>query len=361
LGSESFVHTVDSKGRPARRETDTMDTFVDSSWYFLRFCSPDAADVPFRREDVERWMSVDQYVGGVEHATMHLIYARFFTKVLYDLGLSPVNEPFPRLFTQGMVTMFSPAENKVLKMSKSKGNVVSLDDAVSRFGADATRMATLYLGPAELDAEWDEDSDKVFAGPYRFLERVWRMTQAQPFDREWREHIGKASLTPADVKLRRKTHQTIQKVQNDIEGFALNTAIAALMEHANSLQEWLNATGKPGGDSAVYSEAVETMLLLLSPFAPHATDELLSRLGFTESAYVMAWPEADEAVAREDEITIPVQVNGKLRARLVVPAGSDEATLRERALTNADVSTHLVGKEPKRVIIVPGRLINIVV
>jgi leucyl-tRNA synthetase len=360
LGSESFVNTVDSQGRPARRETDTMDTFVDSSWYFLRFCSPDAGDVPFRREDVERWMSVDQYVGGVEHATMHLIYARFFTKVLYDLGLSPVNEPFPRLFTQGMVTMFSQDEGKVLKMSKSKGNVVSLDDAVSRFGADATRMATLYLGPAELDAEWDADSDKVFAGPYRFLERVWRMTQAQPFDREWQTHISAASLTPADVKLRRKTHQTIQKVQNDIEGFALNTAIAALMEHANSLQEWLNATSKEGGTGAVYSEAVQTMLLLLSPFAPHAADELLSRLGFEEPAYVTPWPRADENVAREDEVIIPVQINGKLRARIVVPAGSDEVALRERALSDAEVSTHLGGKEPKRVIIVPGRLINIV-
>jgi leucyl-tRNA synthetase len=145
------------------------------------------------------------------------------------------------------------------------------------------------------------------------------MTQAQPFDREWQAHINDTSLTPADVKLRRKTHQTIQKVQSDIEGFALNTALAALMEHANALQEWLNATGKEGGNSAVYSEAVETMLLLLSPFAPHAADELLSRLGFAESAYVMAWPKADEAVAREDEITIPVQVNGKLRARLVCP------------------------------------------
>jgi leucyl-tRNA synthetase len=259
-----------------------------------------------------------------------------------------------------MVTMFSPDEGKVLKMSKSKGNVVSLDDAVSRFGADATRMATLYLGPAELDAEWDEDSDKVFAGPYRFLERVWRMTQAQAFDREWQAHINDASFTPADVKLRRKTHQTIEKVQNDIEGFALNTAIAALMEHANALQEWLNATGKEGGNGAVYSEAVETMLLLLSPFAPHAADELLSRLGFAESAYVTPWPRADENVAREDEVIIPVQINGKLRARIVVPAGSDEVALRERALSDAEVSTHLGGKEPKRVIIVPGRLINIV-
>jgi leucyl-tRNA synthetase len=181
LSSASFQQVVDSKGRPARRETDTMDTFVDSSWYFLRFCSPHASDAPFHKEDVERWMSVDQYVGGIEHATMHLIYARFFNKVLFDMGLSPVSEPFPKWNPQGMVTMFSESEGKLLKMSKSKGNVVALDDAVARFGADATRMATLYLGPVELDAEWDKDSDKVFAGPYRFLERVWRMAQARPF------------------------------------------------------------------------------------------------------------------------------------------------------------------------------------
>lgn len=363
LTSETFINTTDSKGRPARRETDTMDTFVDSSWYFLRYCSPGAADVPFRREDVERWMPVDQYVGGVEHATMHLIYARFFTKVLYDLGLSPVNEPFPRLFTQGMVTMFSEKENKVIKMSKSKGNVVSLDDAVTKFGADATRMATLYLGPAELDAEWDKDSDKVFAGPYRFLERVWRMTQARPFNAAWRETIEYSTLDGENKKLARKTHQTIQKVSADIERFNLNTAISALMEMTNSLSSWLDATknnAEEAHTAAVYSEAIETMLLLLSPFAPHLSDEIRERLGFAESAYLSAWPKANEAVAREDEITVPVQINGKLRARIVVPAGSDEATLREAALSHPDVSTQLEGTQPKRVIIVPGRLINIV-
>ncbi|HVF11406.1 MAG TPA: leucine--tRNA ligase [Abditibacteriaceae bacterium] len=360
LQSESFINTTDSQGRPARRETDTMDTFVDSAWYFLRFCSPDAADVPFRSEDVARWMPVDQYVGGVEHATMHLIYARFFTKVLYDIGLSPVSEPFPRLFTQGMVTMFSPAENKVLKMSKSKGNVVPLDDAVARFGADATRMATLYLGPPELDAEWDKDSDKVFAGPYRFLERVWRMAQARPFDRNWSQTLSDKEISDVDMKLRRKTHQTILKAQTDIERFALNTAIAALMEHANALQEWLNAS-RDGGEGAVYSEAVESLLLCLSPFAPHLADELLERLGFADSAYNFAWPGGNAEIAREEEIIMPVQINGKLRARLTVAAGSDEAVLRAHALADAEVQKHLEGKEPRRIIIVPGRLVNIVV
>ncbi len=359
LRSENFVHTTDSKGRPARRETDTMDTFVDSSWYFLRFCSPDAGDVPFRREDVEHWMPVNQYVGGIEHATGHLIYARFFTKVLFDMGLSPVNEPFPRWMAQGMITQFSPQKNKVAKMSKSSGYSVSLDDAVSRYGADATRMLTLFLGPPELDVEWTAQTDQTFAGTYRFLERVWRVCQARSFDADWRNALN-GSTSPADTKLRRKTHQTVLKVQSDIERFGLNTAISALMEHVNTLQEWLNAN-KQGGNGAVYSEAVESLLLCLGPFAPHLSDELLERLGFESSSYEMAWPQADEALAREEEITIPVQVNGKLRARLTVAADSAEETLRELALQDPEVQKHLEGREPKRVIVVPGRLINIVV
>lgn len=364
LQSESFINTVDSQGRPARRETDTMDTFVDSSWYFLRFCSPQAGDVPFTKEDVVRWMPVDQYVGGIEHATMHLIYARFFTKVLYDMGLSPVPEPFPRLFTQGMVTKFSPAENKVMKMSKSKGNVVSLDDAVSRYGADATRMLTLFLGPPELDVEWTEQSESTFAGTYRFLERVWRMAQARPFDKGWRNSLDHKSLDADSMKLARKTHQTILKVQGDIERFSLNTAISALMEHANALSSWLDATkGAPEAtqNAQVYSEAVESLILCLAPFAPHLSDELLERLGYAESSYQLTWPEADTELAKEEEIVVPVQVNGKLRGRITASADADQATLQELALQNEEVLPHIEGKAPKRIIVVPGRLVNIVV
>jgi leucyl-tRNA synthetase len=362
LQAESWINTIDSEGRLARRETDTMDTFVDSSWYFFRYCSPDATDVPFRKEDVARWMPVDQYVGGVEHATMHLIYARFFTKVLYDLGLSPVQEPFPRLFTQGMVTMMSSA-GKVEKMSKSKGNVVSLDDAISRYGADATRMLTLFLGPPELDVEWTEQSDSTFAGTYRFLERVWRVSQARPFSNNWSQIIEVAQ-PDANVKMRRKTHQTILKVQGDIERFSLNTAISALMELVNTLSSWLDSTkGSPDDEAngAVYAEAVESLVLCLAPFAPHLADELLSRLGFTVSSFQLPWPTADESIAREAEITIPVQVNGKLRARITVAADSDNATLQATALSQPDVQAHIEGREPKKVIVVPGRLINIVV
>ena len=367
LTSQSWLNATDSQGNPARRETDTMDTFVDSSWYFLRFCSPHEESAPFEPADLARWMSVDQYVGGVEHATMHLIYARFFTKVLHDLGLSPVGEPFPRLFTQGMVTKFAEATGKVEKMSKSKGNVVSLGDSVGRYGADATRMLTLFLGPPDQDAEWTEKTNEQFAGTHRFLERVWRLALSREFQKNWREKLRPLSengqseiISDAGTKLRRKTHQTILRVQSDIERFSLHTAIAAMMEFANALQEWINTTkGTSGGPE--YSEAVETMLLLLSPFAPHLADELLSRFGFEKSAYEMSWPRADEDLAKEEEITLPVQVNGKLRARIAVAPDADEATLRVAALNDAEIKSQLDGREPRRVIIVPGRMINIVV
>ena len=357
LQAEDWIATTDSEGKPARRETDTMDTFVDSSWYFLRFCSPDASDVPFRPEDIARWMPVDQYVGGIEHATMHLIYARFFTKVLFDIGLSPVDEPFPRLFTQGMVTKWSETDGKVQKMSKSKGNVVSLEDSVGRYGADATRMLTLFLGPPELDVEWTEQSEQTFAGTARFLERVWRVCAAQSFEKEWKSQLHNSQFSPDDIKLRRKTHQTILRVQKDIEGFGLNTAISGLMEHVNAIQEWLNSKGE---NAVVYSEAVESLVLCLAPFAPHLSDELLERLGFDESSFRLAWPVADKSVARESEITIPVQHNGKLRTRITVAADVTEDELKAAALTSSEVVAALGGREPKKVIVVPGRLVNVV-
>ena len=355
--SASWRDARDSEGNPARRETDTLDTFVDSSWYFLRFCSPHDANAPFNPDDLARWMAVDQYVGGVEHATMHLIYARFFTKVLFDLGLVQHNEPFPRLFTQGMVTMAEPDSGRVSKMSKSKGNVVALDEAVAQYGADATRMMTLFMGPPDQDVEWKRgDSDAVFAGTYRFLERVWRACLAQPFDADWRDNIG--GETGANKKLRRKTHQTIERVSLDIERFNMNTAIAALMEEVNALQEWLN--GK-NSNAAVYGEAVENLLLLLSPFAPHIADELGEQLGFGQSFYQMEWPRADADVAKEDEVVIPVQVNGKLKARLNVEVGLANDALEALALAEADVVAAMEGRAPKKVVVVPGRLVNVVV
>jgi leucyl-tRNA synthetase len=361
LTSESFKNVTDSEGKSARRETDTMDTFVDSSWYFLRYCSPQNTDAPFDPEEVARWMPVDQYVGGVEHATMHLIYARFFTKVLFDLGLSPVNEPFPRLFTQGMVTKFSEGSGKVEKMSKSKGNVVSLSDAISQYGADATRMLTLFLGPPELDVEWNEQSESTFAGTYRFLERVQRITQSAPFDANWKESIKELNPSEAEVKLRRHTYQSIQKVQSAIERFSLNTAISALMEQVNALQEWCNAHKNYTEKNPVFSEAVETLLLCLSPFAPHLADELLEGLGFSQAAFEMSWPVADEEIAKEDEIELPVQINGKVRARITIAADAEEDFVKQAALQTPEVQAQLDGKEPRRVIVVPGRMVNVVV
>jgi len=304
---------------------------------------------------------VDQYVGGVEHATMHLIYARFFTKVLFDLGLCPVNEPFPRLFTQGMVTKFSEGSGKVEKMSKSKGNVVSLSDAISQFGADATRMLTLFLGPPELDVEWNEQSESTFAGTYRFLERVQRIVKSAPFDADWKQNIAKSTFAPGDIKLRRHTHQSIQKVQSAIERFSLNTAISALMEQVNALQEWCNANKNTDAANPVFSEAVETLLLCLSPFAPHLADELLEQLGFAQTGFELSWPVADEEIAKEDEIELPVQINGKVRARIVIAADADEETVKQTALQTAEVQAQLNGKEPRRVIVVPGRMVNVVV
>jgi len=361
LTSESFKNVTDSDGKPARRETDTMDTFVDSSWYFLRYCSPQNTNAPFDPEEVARWMPVDQYVGGVEHATMHLIYARFFTKVLFDLGLCPVNEPFPRLFTQGMVTKFSESSGKVEKMSKSKGNVVSLSDAISQYGADATRMLTLFLGPPELDVEWNEQSESTFAGTYRFLERVTRIAQSAPFDANWKESIKDINPSEAEIKLRRHTHQSIQKVQSAIERFSLNTAISALMEQVNALQEWCNAHKNATEANPVFSEAVETLLLCLSPFAPHLADELLEQLGFPQAAFEMSWPVADEEIAKEDEIELPVQINGKVRARITVSADADEDFVKQTALQTAEVQAQLGDKEPRRVIVVAGRMVNVVV
>jgi leucyl-tRNA synthetase len=333
-----------------------MDTFVDSSWYFLRFCSPHDASEPFNKEDISRWMQVDQYVGGVEHATMHLIYARFFTKVLYDLGLVPFQEALPKYFAQGMVTMMLPESGKAEKMSKSKGNVVTLDDAVEKFGADATRMMTLFMGPPALDVEWTPQSEDTFAGTFRFLERVWRVSTARDFISNWRDDLGE--ISDVDKKLRRKTHQTIARVGNDIERFSMNTAISGLMEQVNSIQEWLNAKGV---NNAVYSEAIENLLLCLAPFAPHLSDELGEKLGFSKSFYHATWPQSDAEVAREEEIVIPVQVNGKLRARLSVAVETSKEDLEKLALESGDVVPFLEGKAPKKVVVVPGRLVNIVV
>ncbi len=373
-------------GGAARRETDTMDTFVDSSWYFLRYASQ-PADAPFRRADVDRWMPVSQYVGGIEHATMHLIYARFFCKVLYDLGLVGCDEPFGRLFTQGMVTkeawwcdaekkwytdraqlsadgrqspQGNPVDRQVAKMSKSIGNVVAPEAICERYGADTGRCYILFIGPPEAEAEWQDDG---VTGVHRFLNRAWRcfVPHAEQALPDWRAQLG--DLDEQAAAVRRKLHQTVAKVGSDIERFALNTAVAALMELINTVLPFVEdrLAGSPTlADRAVYSEAAELFALILAPFAPHLGDEIWTVTGHPGTTYEADWPAFEAAVAAAESLTIAVQVNGKLRDKLSVAADASEDEVRALALASPRVQAVLAGREPKKVIVVPGRLVNIV-
>ena len=351
---EEFLRTACPQcGGPGRRETDTMDTFVDSSWYFLRYTSPDAQDVPFRRQAADYWLPVDKYVGGIEHAIMHLFYARFITKVLYDQGHIGFDEPFTSLFTQGMLYKDGA------KMSKSKGNVVPSDVICDEYGADTGRLFILFTGPPELDAEW---SDQGVEGAHRFLGRVWRLLtgQAELWTPHWRQALGAAQVDAAAQALRRKTHQTIRKITTDIEQrMHFNTAISAAMELVNDLHAYAAARGNGAPDPA-YSEAVENLLLMLSPFAPHIADELWERLGKAGSLYEATWPTFDPEVAREEQIEVVVQVNGKVRDRLTVPADLAEDELRKLALESERAQAHTAGKQIRKVIVIPNKLVNIV-
>ncbi len=335
--AEEWVATsCPSCGGPARRETDTMDTFVDSSWYFLRYTDAACDTAPFRREIVDYWAPVNQYIGGVEHAILHLMYARFFTKVMNDLGLVGFREPFLRLFTQGMIYRFGA------KMSKSKGNVVAPDELVERFGADALRLYILFMGPAEDDAEWQ---DSGIQGTSRFLHRLWNVVC----------DIADAAPAgmPADTPLLRKAHQTIAKVTDDVDRrFQFNTPIAAVMELVNELAR------APRDPAARF--AAETAVSLIQPYAPHVAEELWERLGH-ERLWEQPWPQADPAFLVRETFELVVQVNGKVRDRVEVPVGlaEDEVVARARELPN--VQAHLDGKELRRAIVVPGKLVNLVV
>jgi len=357
--AESFVRTTCPKcGGPARRETDTMAQWIESCWYFLRYTDPHNDRMPFDRAAVDRWLPVDQYFGGIEHAVLHLFYSRFFTKVLYDLGMIGIEEPFRRYFAHGMVLKDGAV------MSKSRGNVVAADEIIARYGADALRTYVLFLAPPEAEADWREGGIEGIA---RFLNRVWRAVvgRLEHYDREW----GRQRTTPGPgaVALRRKLHQTIRRVTNDIERFHFNTSISAMMELVNVMTEageQLGLASRPSGGSAdlrvAYSEACEQLPKLLAPFAPHLAEELWHRLGQDGSVHLAAWPAWDEEAAREEEITVVVQVNGRLRDRLTVPAGTDEEKLRAGALASPRVQAHLSGRSVQQVIVVPDRLVNIV-
>jgi leucyl-tRNA synthetase len=372
--------------QPARRETDTMDTFVDSSWYFERYTSPHATEAPFDVHAVDYWMPVDLYIGGIEHAVLHLLYARFWTKVLRDLGLVKYDEPFTRLLTQGMVCMETLwcAEHEWLfpqqvrdgrcvecgrpvtvgrmeKMSKSKRNVVDPDEMIRQYGADATRLFILFAAPPERDLDWN---DQGIEGCSRFLNRVWRIVRrinARTADLR-RDPAALAAASGAALALRRKTHQTIRKVTEDVQDrFHFNTAVAAVMELINLLYQSAVEEAQDEPTRQALREAAEATVLLLSPFTPFIAEELWRQLGHPDSTLLHPWPAYDPALIQEEEVTIVIQVNGRVRSRLTVPASIADAELQEAALHHERIQEWLTEKNVRKVIVVPQKLVNIVV
>lgn len=350
---QSFIETTcPSCGAPARRETDTMDTFVESSWYFARFTSPRFTDGPIEKEASSYWLPVDQYIGGVEHAILHLLYSRFFTRVLRDLGYLEIAEPFSNLLTQGMVIKDGT------KMSKSKGNVVDPDELIQQFGADTVRLFSLFAAPPEKDLEW---SSQGVEGASRFLNRMYRLILANK-DRIAQAEGLPPTLNANEADLHRKTHQTIQRVSSSIEmNFHFNTAISALMELQRTLSSCLASEKQHPLANGVIAEAVDTLLLLLSPMVPHFASEMWQQTGHKEDIDKMEWPAFDAEAAREELLTIVVQVNGKVRSRLQVPADIEDNTLKEMALTDPNTLKFIKDKDIKKTIVVKKKLVNIVV
>ncbi|ACV68712.1 leucine--tRNA ligase [Desulfohalobium retbaense] len=354
--SEAFVHTTCPQcGGIAQRETDTMDTFVESSWYFARYTASRLESAPFDKEALDYWLPVDQYIGGIEHAILHLLYARFFTKALRDLGYMDLDEPFQHLLTQGMVLKDGA------KMSKSKGNIVDPNEMLETYGADTTRLFTLFAAPPERDLDWN---DKAVEGAYRFLARLWRMGQdlsgtlptlpaCAPLP------AGELSETAA--ALRRKEHLTVQKVSADMEEkFQFNTAIAAVMELVNEISAARESLLASETDRHALGSALATTLTLLAPMTPHLCEELWQRLGHTTPLAQTGWPTYDPDALRQDEVQIVVQVNGKLRGKIAVATDAAKETIQEAALAHENVQHHISGKEIKKVIVVPGKLVNVV-
>jgi leucyl-tRNA synthetase len=340
---DEFLHTeCPICGQPALRETDTMDTFMCSSWYQYRYLSPDYDEGPFDPEEGAYWLPVDQYTGGIEHATMHLIYTRFFTMAMRKMGLVDFNEPMLALFNQGMV-LGEDGE----KMSKSRGNVVAPDQLVQQYGADTVRAYLMFFARWEQGGPWNYDGIK---GPQRLMFDVW--------DVATHEYRPGQVDEEANRTLRRKTHQVIRKVTNDMESFSFNTAVAAIMELRNEI---LAAKKSKNVDTAVWDESVNNLLLILGPIAPHITEELWARRGQPYSIHQQPWPEWDEAAAKEDTITLVVQVNGRVRDKIEVEAGSSDETLKEMALASDKVQAWLNGQQARKVIVVKGKLVNIVV
>jgi len=357
-----FVNTTCPKcGKPATRETDTMDTFVDSSWYFFRYCDPRNESMPFDPQAAARWTPVDQYIGGDSHAVMHLIYTRFWTKVMRDMGLVKFNEPVKRLLTQGMVTNRVEGTNEFKAMSKSLGNGVDPDEMIQAFGADATRLFVLFAAPVENELRWSETG---IEGAVRFLRRVWTMVYRYARVPRAEQAGGlRTDLSDAARSLRRKTHQTIARVTDDFEKLDLNTNVAALMELLNALGEFnVEPDAATPAEAFVAREAIEALVVMLAPFAPHIAEEMWEGLGHEGGLLKDApWPIADPELAKKDELEIPIQVNGKLRSRVIVAPDVSEAELRSLALADERIQSFINGQKVVKVIVVPQRLVNVVV
>jgi len=352
---EAFVKTTCPRcGSPARRETDTMDTFVESSWYFARYSCTGFDQGPLDLEKVKYWLPVNQYIGGIEHAVLHLLYSRFFTKVLRDMGYVDMDEPFLNLLTQGMVIKDGS------KMSKSKGNVVDPDDMIQAYGADTVRLFCLFASPPEKDLEW---SDQGVEGSFRFLSRIWRLVaENEEALRAAKTCAPGLALSGPLSDLHRKTHQTIKKVTENLrDRFHFNTAIAAVMELVNQMYQLMEAPPKDDNLWCVLREAVETMTLLLSPIVPHITEELWQTLGHDESIMKAPWPKWREDALKAEEILIVVQVNGKLRGRITVAVDATREEIEQAVLGDARIQDFIAGKAIKKMVVVPGKLINIVV
>ena len=351
--SEEFVHCKCPKcGADATRETDTMDTFLCSSWYYLRYTDAHNDKMPFDKELNNYWGPVDQYIGGIEHAILHLLYSRFFVKVLRDAGLVDYDEPFSNLLTQGMVIKDGA------KMSKSLGNVVSPEEILSKYGADTARLFILFAAPPERELEW---SDQGVEGSFRFLNRIWRIVQA--FEAVLAQKVTEydhSNLNEADKDLRRVLHSSIKKVTNDIETrFNFNTAISTMMELVNALYAYKEAAKEP--NAGLVYEAISDLIKMMSPFVPHITEELWrGAIDANSSVHEQSWPECDEEAMKVDNVEIVLQVNGKVRGRLTVPAEATKEELEKIAMADANVQAHIGDATVRKVICVPGRLVNIV-
>ena len=347
-----FLHTECPKcGGPARRETDTMDTFVCSSWYFLRYTDSQNAEEAFKREKADYWMNVDQYIGGVEHAILHLMYARFFTKALADFGLLAAREPFQNLLTQGMVL------KEGTKMSKSKGNVVSPEEIIKQYGADTARLFILFAAPPERDLEW---SDQGVEGCYRFINRVWRLVYSykEELNNNSASFLDTAVSSEEDKNLKRLLHGTIKKVTEDLDlRFNFNTAISAIMELVNGLYHYRE---KKPQNKNLLQESMEALIVLLAPFAPHLSEELWEVIGHTESVHLQSWPKYNEEALKVEKVEIVLQINGKVRERLIVPAAIDRVALEKMALSTEKAKAAMADKQIVKVITIPDKLVNIV-